>query len=163
MALSNAERQKLFRQRKREGKLKGKEHLDTHMSKPFSEWLTDTDWSDITGDLDWTGSRAADEFPGANDTDPYWEPIDGPNRGSIGCAERMVSTFLDAAVTMADKINKYKTDQVNARIAEIEAADLTDPAIKKQALADIAKLTRYRDELSKSVRWTLPAWKVTGE
>jgi hypothetical protein len=164
MALSNSERQKRFRQRKREEKFHLPDALTGRLKTPFEEWLTDQDWQDVIHDLDMIGVREIIEFPARHGRDPFFnEDADGVDRGAVGAAERIVTTFLDAAVTMASKINAYKLGQVNARIAEIETADLTDPDIKKQVLAEIAELTNYRDELSKSVRWTLPQWKVKGE
>jgi len=82
---------------------------------------------------------------------------------SLGKAEFVIATLLDAAVELAQWVNDYKLSEINARIEELEQADLSDPAAKKQALANIVTLTKIRDELSKSVRWTLPQWKVKGE
>jgi hypothetical protein len=165
MAPTAAENQKAYRDRLKAKRHKSPDGMSEFLRVPFSEWFTDVDWSDVTFDFDLVGARADEEFPGKGDVDPFWQEAwgEGPNRGSLGVAERMVGVFLDAAVLMAEKINKYKLEQIAERISEIEAADLSDPHIKKQALADVAKLTKLRDELSKQVRWTLPAWKARGE
>lgn len=161
MAMTPAEKQKIYRERKKEQVKKAPDRLDGFLKQPFSEWMEDR-WSDVIIDLDLIGVKEIIEFPAAGDIDPFWQEEwgEGPNRRSIGCAERMVGVFLDAAVQLAGSINAYKTDQVNARIAEIEAADLTAPADKSKALADITRLSKYRDELQKQVRWILPQWKV---
>jgi hypothetical protein len=165
MALTPAEKQKRYRERKeKEAQVRAHE-TNSFLKQPFDEWLGNL-WSDeITFDLDLVGVQSVGDFPGNGDIDPFWKEEwgEGPNRGAIGAAERMVGVLGEAAYNLARRINQYKSEEIAARIAEIEAADLTDPAVKKQALADIAKLTKYRDELSKSVRWTLPQWKVKGE
>jgi hypothetical protein len=162
MALSNAERQKRHRQRRREQKLTGEERLDIYVLKPFSEWFSDQDWQDVIHDLDIVGVRDIKDFPASDDAGPFSD-IDGYDHSSLRAAEQMVTTFLDAAVNMASKINSYKLEQINDRIANLIATQLDDPEARKQALADIATLSKYRDELDKSVRWTLPQWKVKGE
>ena len=83
--------------------------------------------------------------------------------GAIGRAELTVGMLLEAATVLAGMINDFKQQEISTRITELEAADLTDPAAKKQALADIVRLTKYRDQLEKQVRWSLPQWKVKGE
>jgi predicted XRE-type DNA-binding protein len=74
-----------------------------------------------------------------------------------------VGCLIDAAGELARIISGYKRDEIDARIAEIEQSDLSDPAAKKQAFAEMAKLKEMRDQLGKQVRWTFPQWKVTGE
>lgn len=162
MALTNSERQKLFRERKKDQARKSPDIIDAYLKTPFSEWMGNS-WDDVTTYLEWLGVRQIPNYAADGDTDPdRWEELE-PDRKSIGRAERMVTMFLDGAIELARFINQYKTEEVNARIAEIEAADLTDPAVRKKALADIAMLSKYRDDLKRDVRWTLPQWKVKGE
>lgn len=149
-----------------EAKAKQSAHkVDAFFSQPFDEWMGERWYNHVTHDLDLVGLDAHVPFPGAGNVDPYWQEgwNEGPNRGAIGCAERALDALLAASSDLAHLINAYKTEQFNARIAELEAADLSDPAAKKQALADIVRLTNYRDQLSKQVRWSLPQWKVKGE
>ncbi|MCF6370967.1 hypothetical protein [Rhizobium halophilum] len=116
--------------------------------------------------MDWyleTAGIAIPDYAVAGDSDPEWKEEDGPNRGSIGRAERIVGLLLDAAGALAGQINQYKTDEINARITELEQADLNDPDVRKQALADIVTLTKIRDQLQKQVRWTLPQWRVKSD
>ncbi len=169
MALSGAEKAKRFRERqkaKEQAALKQPEvGPASYLRQPFDEWLGDR-WNDsVIGDFDLAGFDPGVTFPGKDNADPHYDPSldDGPNRGAIGCAERIVGVFLDAAVELAGRINTFKKQEIKARIAELEAADLTDPAKRKQAMADIVRLTKYRDQLEKQVRWTLPQWKVKGE
>lgn len=138
---------------------------DVFLSEPFDKWIGDLWHSNVTRDLDLIGADPGIPFPGNGNTDPFWREDwnEGANRDAIGCAERMVGVLLDSAVELATLINRYKVEQFNARIAELEAADLSDPDARKQALADIVTLTKYRDQLEKQVRWSLPQWKVKGE
>jgi hypothetical protein len=161
VAISPAEKQKTYRERKRNQRKKAPDLLDGFLRQSFSGWIDDR-WSDVIADLDLIGVKETIEFPAAGDIDPFWQEEwnEGPNRGSIGCAERMVGVFLDAAVQLARFINEYKAEQVNARIAEVEAADLAAPATRQKALADMVRLSKYRDELQKQIRWNLPQWKI---
>ena len=140
--------------------------VDAFFEQSFDQWLGEEGWHNkVIRDLDLAGFDNHAPFPGEGNIDPFWREDwnEGQNRGAIGFAERAVGVFLDAAVELASQINAYKIDQFNARIAELEASDLSGPEARKQALADIVTLTKYRDQLSKQVRWTLPQWKVKGE
>ena len=165
MALTPAERKRLQRERDKARAAQTAIDVDAALKKPFSEWLNDQRWANVLEGLYLAGLDIEVPFPGEGDIDSFWKSEwgEGPNRGSIGAAERMVGVFLDAAVQMASYINDYKTEEIGWRIDELEDADLSDPAAKKQALADIVKLTKYRDQLEKQVRWSLPQWKVKGE
>lgn len=164
MAMTAAERKRLQREREKAKALELSHEADAYLKQPFDEWMGENWHNRVTHDLDLVGLDPHIQFPGEGNTDPFWreEWNEGPNRGAIGCAERAVGVLLDAAVELAALINTYKTEQFNARIAELEAANLSDPDAKKQALADIVRLTNYRDQLSKQVRWSLPQWKVKG-
>lgn len=84
-------------------------------------------------------------------------------RHSVGRAEVMLEHMLYAAGELAAILNGYKQSEIKARIAEIEQSDLSDPETRRKALADIPRLQKMLDQLSKQVRWTFPQWKVTGE
>ncbi|MDH6268276.1 hypothetical protein M2360_003681 [Rhizobium sp. SG_E_25_P2] len=167
---TSADYQREYRQRKKKEDSRKADAANPVFRRPFNEYY---DWQDTTGvdipfdvmGVDWlTFDDDSGPKPKTDQIDPEEFAEDyAAFKGSLGRAELTIGCLLDAAVALAEIVNAYKTEEIAARIAEIEAADLTNPAIKKQALADIAKLTRYRDELSKSVRWTLPQWKVKGE
>ena len=75
----------------------------------------------------------------------------------------MVGCLIDAASQLADIINKYKRKEISDRMQEVEASDLSDPDVRKKALADMVRLQKMTEHLDKQVRWTFPQWKVTGE
>ncbi|WP_137111953.1 hypothetical protein [Rhodobacter sp. SY28-1] len=83
-------------------------------------------------------------------------------RRSLGRAEVMVAALIEAAQDLAGFVADYKRQEINARLAEIEASDLSAPEAKKAALQDAARLNKMLDQLDKQVRWTFPQWKVTG-
>ena len=159
MKKTPAQYQREYRQRLKDRAKLASDPTDAIAKRPFSE-------GDPWQVMDWyleTAGITIPDYSAAGDADPEWREEDGPNRGSIGRAERIVGSLLDAAGALAGEINQYKTEEINARIAELEQADLSDPDIKKQALADIVTLTKIRDQLQKQVRWTLPQWRVKSE
>ena len=166
MAKTAAEYQRKYRERKAERAKQAGDPIDAFAAVKFHEYLlNDGGWNDeVLYPLEWAGI-SPDAVPAFdNDEDPDHNPeTDGPYRGSIGRAERMVGMFLDAASGLASVINRYKRQQIDAAIADLENADLADPAAKKQALADIVRLNQLRDRLDKQVRWSLPQWKTEGE
>ena len=161
MALTNAEKVRNYRQRQKEklAELKKQaEPTDEFLKTPFSDFMKDR-WGNVTEFLDWLGVDDIPDYEADGDTDPdVWDhEVD---RGSIGRAERMVGHFLDGAVTLARYVNDYKVEQLQARMKELEASDLTDLADKKKALAEMVRITKYLDQLKKKVRWEVPQWKV---
>ncbi|MBB3566088.1 hypothetical protein [Rhizobium sp. BK491] len=163
MVKTAAEYQRAYRERLKAQEKQTVGVADSAFKAPFHEFMGDF-WNDVTTYLEWSGVKEIPDYVADGDTDPDWNPeTDGPNRGALGRAERMVGLYLDAASTLADYINRYKVQEINARLAELEVADLSDTQARKQAVADIVRLTKFRDQLSKQVRWTLPQWKVKGE
>lgn len=68
----------------------------------------------------------------------------------------MVDCLMDAAVELAGIIQTYKRNAIAARRIEIEAADLSDPDTKREALETITRLSRIEDVLNSNVRRTVP-------
>ncbi|WP_306043411.1 hypothetical protein [Mameliella sp. MMSF_3552] len=101
---------------------------------------------------------AFEEAMGDGDRDEMFQGA----RGSIGRAENMIDNLLFAAVELALVVNRFKKEELQARLREIENADLADPAARKAALADVAHISAVLAELDKNVRWTLPKWRVKG-
>ncbi|ESZ30593.1 hypothetical protein [Mesorhizobium sp. L2C084A000] len=162
MAKTAAEYQRAYRERKAELAKQAGDPTDKIAKQPFNEYLpSDRNWPVIEEVLDYVGITPP-AFD-ADDDEQWREEWGEPYRASIGRAERMVGAFLDAASGLADAINRYKRKEIERAIADLEAADMTAPAVKKKALAEIVRLNRMRDQLDKQVRWSLPQWKTTGE
>ncbi|RCW87592.1 hypothetical protein [Phyllobacterium bourgognense] len=168
MALTPTEKQRRYRERLKKSRALATDTTSGDFRRPFSQWLASNDenWDGFVLPLDIAG-MVAPEF--AEDGDPVsasGEVIPQTYRGrqgSLGRAEITIEMLLEAARAMAEHVNAYKRDELGARIEEMEGADFTDPAAKKDALADFVRLTMARDRLDKQVRYTLPEWKVGDE
>jgi hypothetical protein len=173
MTNANAEAQRRWRQRqkeKRKNNLK-KVGLKTEVfNSPFHEFFGDQGYDlDFELPLALAGiepprfedDRGPEAFVLADETVGVEDPFSGAT-GSLGRAEIMVGCLIDSAMSLAKKVNEYKRKEINARLAEIEASDLSEPAAKKAALQDAARLHKMLDQLDKQVRWTFPQWKVMG-
>lgn len=164
MAMTPLERKRLSLERKAERQRLAGDPTDKIAGRKFYEFLADANWSNVATGLEWAGINP-DHIPIFDtDEDPGHDPqLDGdePSRGSIGRAERMVGNLLDAASELARLINRYKREEIDRAIADLEAGDLADPAARKEALAQIVRLTKLRDQLEKQIRITLPQWRVT--
>lgn len=86
--------------------------------------------------------------------------IFGVADNSLGRAETMIGHFTDAARALAEMVNRFKVSIIEKRLDEIASQSLSDPAEKKQAIAEAARLTKMREQLSKTVRVMHPEWKV---
>lgn len=97
---------------------------------------------------------------GIEEDDPTeWTPF-RPYKGSLGRAEIMVDGLIDAAAALSSDINTYKKRLIADRLKELEDGDLSDPVIRKAALAETVALNRSLEKLEKTVRWAFPQWKL---
>lgn len=171
MAMSSRERKRRQIERERAALREQPDSTYPYLKTAFFEWIEGTDWEGAEHDInaagmnmpvlsDNAGPRSFDGTveDGAN---ADWHPYAG-YEGSVGRAESMVDYLLDALSQMTAAINSYKVEQIDHRIAELEAADLSDEAAKRAALADVVRLTKMKEHLSKTVRVSLPQWKVKG-
>lgn len=166
MAKTAAEYQREYRKRKAEAAKQAGDPTDAIAKRKFFEFVADdldSFQSEVCYPLEWAGINP-DALPTfEDDSDPGYDPeTDGPYRGSIERAERMAGMLLTAGLKLAHMINGYKREEITNRIHEIETGDLSNPEVRKQALADIVRLKKMLDQLDKQVRWTFPQWKVTG-
>lgn len=172
MALSNAEKVRAYRERqkaKREDDRKRSEASHWYVKGDFQSFLNEhPDWSEFELPLDLMGLNPPHFRDGTPTTatgleiDPE-DPHHAALFKGMGRADVIVGLLLEAATVLARRVNEFKLKEIGERIQEIEAWEWTDPAAKKQALNDMVRLTKMRDQLSKQVRINLPQWKVTGE
>ncbi len=161
MALSGRERLKLHRERKKKADKLASDPTDALDRGSFAEFFN-AHWQQgfIAETLGSVGTHVA--F--TDDTDPEWdqdwEKGGLTNRGSIGRAERMAEALLDSALAVAEIVRDYKRQNIDSAIAKIEASDLSDPAVRKQALAEIVRLTKMREQLDKTFRRDFPQLRV---
>lgn len=177
MALSSAERKRKQIERQRDQERLLPDSTYPFLKEHFYAWLKRTgaggDWESAMFHLD-AAALPRPEF--TDDRGPYsidgeaellkdnnYDPYAG-FEGSIGRAESMVDNLIAAASGMAMVINRYKQEELKKRIAEIEQSDLSDPEVRKKALADIVRLNGCMDRLKgKMVRGSLYQWKIKGE
>jgi hypothetical protein len=171
MATSPTERKRKQIERDRAAMRELPDSTYPFLSQPFHEWAANTDWHGAEHDINAAGMSmpALEDDSGPKSFDGEvekgaskdWHPYPG-YQGSIGRAESMVDYLLDALSQMTVAINAYKLEQLNARIVELENADLSAEGARKAALADIVRLTKMKEHLGKTVRISLPQWKVKG-
>lgn len=177
MAKSAAQRKREQIERQREQERLLPDSSYPFLKEPFYAWLERTgaggDWEAAMFHLD-AAALPRPKFD--DDRGPYsidgeverlkddnYDPYAG-FEGSIGRAESMVDNLIATASGMAMVINQYKQEELENRIAEIEQSDLSDPKVRKKALADIVRLRAMMDRLrDKMVRVSLYQWKIKGE
>ena len=177
MALSNAEKVRRYRERqkaKKEAELKQPTPRSEVFKTPFFEFfpVDEQTGSQYVQSLELAGVEpllfqddsgpemaTLDDLSDPLEDDGFSNPFGDSKGNSLGKAEVLVACLLDAASDLASWINDYKKSEIKARIAEIEAADLPDPAVRRDAFAKVAELTNMLAELDKTIRWPLPVWK----
>lgn len=170
MALSPAEKQKRYRERKKEKEAQDSIGVEDTFKAPFYSFFSD-EWfgSNFHLGLELAGIAppAFDDDTGAAEHSLYdapqgdADPIFYEARDSLGRAEFMIGCLADAAADLAQHVNEYKRSEIKQRLTEIEERDLSDPEVKKAALQEATRLNKMLDQLSKQVRITFPQWKAT--
>ncbi|MHA6644682.1 hypothetical protein [Mesorhizobium sp. A623] len=165
MAMTPLERKRLSLTRKAEREKLAGDPTDAVATIKFYEFVDgNPNWEEVRTNLEWGGVKPDGLPVFVSDDDPDHDPdTDGPYRGSIGRAERMVGAYLDAATELAGIINRYKREEIDQSIAKLEQSDLSDPTAKKKALAESARLHKLRAQLDRQVRRALPQWEVKGD
>lgn len=174
MALSNAEKVRRYRERQKEKKqseLKQPTPRSTLFRTPFFEFFTEDEQlgSAYMQSLEFAGFQPVpfddDTGPEASTLDDLQDsdPFGAAKGSSLGKAEVIIGCLLDAANDLALRVRDYKRSEIQARIAEIEASDLSDAAVKKNAFAEVARLTKLLEQLDKQMRYSLPVYKVADE
>jgi hypothetical protein len=176
VALTPAEKQKRYRERQKQAQKAAPDLATGYLRMPFYKWLGDgyerAELMELAYDLNAAGFELPefddDSGPspfkgGLVDPDAEWHaPYEGYS-GSVGRAESMVHYLLAAAARLAGLVNDYKLEEINARIAEIQQADLSDPADKAKALADIVTLQGLKARLDgKTFRRSFAEFSVKG-
>lgn len=167
MAKSAAQRQREYLERKAEKERFASLRVENVFRKPFFETIDASEFSSsqFVDCLEFVGIEPP-EFVDDRGTEDFTLYSDkghvDQGLGSLGRAEVMVESLVYAAQNLALYVQLYKQAEINARISELEASDLTDQDAKKVALKEAARLNKMLDQLDKQVRITFPQWKVTG-
>jgi len=173
MALTNSERQRKFREKKKEVERSAPDEASLAQEiapMSFSAFLKGyEDWeSGKHNELMFIGETLdsiGQAFPDLEvDKDPEWRPEwSVENKGSLGRAERMVDGWIDCAKTLSELINQFKVERVNRALEILSASDMSDPERRKQVLAKIVKLEKVKERLQKEVRHSFRVTSVKGE
>ncbi|MGK7659782.1 MULTISPECIES: hypothetical protein [unclassified Marinovum] len=171
MAKTSTERMREKKERDRREHFVSSDSTGPYLEKKFSElWDQHAGFSNFEMSLELAGiepprfedeRNPEDEIKNAEaiGLELYGtEAIYGNHKGAIGRAEIIVGCLLDAALELADIVNTYKRQEIEARIAELEKSDAADRAT---AIQEAVKLNKILDKLDKQVRRNFPQWKVT--
>lgn len=171
MALTPAEKQKAYRERKKAEKRAAKESTAPHLKRPLSAlWNESAGFTDFEQALQLAGIAPPSFEDERNPEDETLEPdaigldqygvdeIFGNRKGAIGRAEVIIGSLIDAASELASIVNRYKRAEIEARLAELENSAETDVAT---AIEQAVRLNKMLDQLNKQVRRSFPQWEVT--
>lgn len=156
MALTPAEKQRRYRERQKLAQKAAPDLTANFLRTPFFEYVDGREEWGMYFDMmgveppsfdDDSGPKSAWGEVEAGGVETGEDPYDAFSKDSLGRAESMVSLLLDAATALAHTINGYKLSEIDARIAELERADLSDPNAKAKALRDIVTLQGLKARL----------------
>jgi outer membrane murein-binding lipoprotein Lpp len=171
MALTNAERQKRYQERKRERLQRAPDITRPYLKEPFFEFMPETSWEEFELPLGLVGikiERFTDDT-GARDTAEKfdeWGAGEGKYdryTGSVGRAELMIDCLLDSALILAGCVNQYKKQELDRAIDQLGNDVAASPKDRKRAVAELVRLSNMRDRLDKSVRWEVPQYELKEE
>ncbi|MBZ9939435.1 hypothetical protein LB518_24325 [Mesorhizobium sp. BR1-1-16] len=171
MGMSDAERKRKSRERQRQALKVAPDQAAAYLRRTFARFLDEEDLNDPNSLYDLIGAELTGvgmqppNFADEDEVDTLGERYVGDHgsTGSTAKAERAVHALRVSAQLLSVLINTYKIKEIDARLAEIERADLSDPATRKQALADVARLSELRRRLDKEVRHSFKEIAVKGE
>ena len=172
MALTPAERQRNRRKRLKTAHKTAPDVSHAYVRGSFSKYVEANDDADqslsfIAETLDSVGLNQ--KVPLTKDTDPEcdehpeWAAFGVINRGALGRAERMVDALIDCAKSLAETINRYKLQEIEAAIRKLETSKLSTHAAQKKALSDIVRLKAIHARLKREVRHSFATSTVKGE
>ncbi|TPN49484.1 hypothetical protein FJ976_17290 [Mesorhizobium sp. B1-1-9] len=153
-----AEYKRLQRQRARENMKSqpgaGRELMRTPFYEFFNEWGDrPLEWfGDVLGEKWWEFSDDRGLQP-LTDHALVGEDLANASN-SLGRAEVILSTLIDAAGQLSVAINEYKRREITERLAEIDEKNPLN-------FGDVDRLRRMLYQLNGPVRWPFSQWKVT--
>lgn len=173
MALSANDRKRRQLEREKEALRGLSDSTYPYLSIPFFKYLEeDSNWSHVDLCFDLLGmdapqfldDRGPQHFANDDclDSDEDRAELFSGFKNSIGRAEVMVDLLLDVVTELTKTINRFKREELEKRLADLETSTLSDPAARKAALETAVHIARLQDELGKNVRRTLPQWQVKG-
>ncbi|WP_146592162.1 hypothetical protein [Puniceibacterium confluentis] len=168
MALTNAEKQRAFRDRRKQERLDRLKRAYINdqdlFQTPFSEWIQgNPNYIAVDLSLALIGIEAPvfeDERGASEFAFPEALSSEGDNfsqvENALGRAEVIVGCLLTAAIELAGIVNSYKKEEIENRLKELENPESID---RKSAMKEAVNLHKKLEQLNKQVRWSLPEWK----
>lgn len=171
MAMTEAEKKRVQRARKKAELRNAPNEAHSYFKEPFSEFMNRDDVRDnfdqVSTPLELLGyeapafddERGPMDFADPNTIAGVPDPFPYAADDAIGRAHVFIECLLDAAEKMAGFANAYEREQLEARLKELESSSEADRAT---AMKEAVRLNKMLDQLSKRVRRDFPQWKVTG-
>jgi len=169
--LTNAEKVRRYQERKRVRLESAPDLTRPYLATPFHEYMTNGGWSDVQSPLGLIGlafqpftddSGARELAASIDDVEARYKFYDR-YAGSVGRAEFIVGNLLDAAVELAKHINAYKKQQLDEAIERLSRDLPADVTARKDALAELVKLTKLREQLDTSRRIEVRQYELKQE
>jgi hypothetical protein len=159
MALTPAEKQKAYRQRKKEAERALPDATDRIIASDFGEFL-DSEGKMQCADGKWLANPAAiveyiDVTLGDIGIHLDWRDVEK--------AEAAVEGLAIAASCIAELLNAFKLHEINAAIERLKGSDLSDPEAREAAFREVRKLDAIKRGLAKKTRHDFAATSVKGE
>lgn len=159
MALSNAERQKRYRERRQAKNARPATPRPMPVKRTFAEFINadETRFQAFDTAMDWLNSGRL--LP--------WEKWVDANNAVDTCMDFIGTLHSDGVIagafTIAGLVNEYKVEQIDAQLLELEHADLSTPALKEAADKFAEHLRHIRKQLQRKNRYEFPPMWVDGE
>ncbi len=158
MAKSNAEKQRRYRERKKAQAQSASAPVQLASDSSFAEYIYSDPYREeafetAMGLLDLSALRPVDN----------WIKKDGALNQCIDIIGNDHNGAIMAIATLTGLINEYKVALLEARIREIETADLATPALKEAAEKYLVELDRLKKQFHRKNRYEFLPMEVAGE
>lgn len=159
MALSNKERQKRYRERRRKEKAKTAQPVSPPVRRSFSEFINSEKYRVEAFDI------------ALKKLDPTrlgdWHQWIKKENGIETCREFIGDSYdgaIMAIATLCELVNEYKVEQIDARLLEIEsAAKPHNPSLQEAADKFQTHLQSLRAEYQRPDRYSFMPLEIDGE
>ncbi|NEU14443.1 hypothetical protein G3T14_20275 [Methylobacterium sp. BTF04] len=168
MAMTPSEKQRAYRARLKQAEKTSHDETADVIAGSFAAYVATDDEAHELDFLNDTFDSVGLQFPDlSKDEDPDWREewtrIGGLiERGSLGKAQRMVGALVDSADALARIINRFKVREIEAAITKAGTADMSDPAERSKAVAEMVRLESLKVRLLKEVRRSFPVTTLRG-
>lgn len=158
MALSNAEKQKRYRERKAARAAAQSEPKPAPVKRSFAEFIESVEERVQAMDDAFTNLNALASAP-------WEEHVARPDAAKV--LGEYVGDDFDGAVmslrTIAALVNEYRAEQIDAQLLELGQARHENDTLKQAADQFAERLRKVRRELGRANRYEFPPMRVAGD